>query len=85
LTRLASRYLPRLLSGYVLIAIAAFLVLTLGLWVWNRWVPPTSVAGAFIAGQVILFLCLTTRFWQRGCAVALCVSQKPGRDAVRII
>lgn len=70
----AFRSLGRLLGAYVLITIIAVLVFLGGLWLWDVVVPPTSIAGAFLIGQVTLFLFLVARFWQRGCAVAFCVT-----------
>src|SRR5947209_3330375 len=71
----ASRNLGRLLGAYLIITILAVLVLLGGLWLWDVVVPPASVAGAFLIGQVTLFLFLVARFWQRGCAVAFCVTR----------
>jgi uncharacterized membrane protein len=70
--RHAFRSLPRLLSAYVLAAIVAAIFLVGGLWVWVKLVPPGSILGAFLVGQVTLFLLLIPRFWQRGIAVAYC-------------
>jgi hypothetical protein len=70
----ARRSFARLLGSYVLISILALGVLVLGLWLWDVIVPPASVLGAFVIGQVILFLWLASRFWQRACAVAFCVT-----------
>jgi hypothetical protein len=63
-------YRMRLLGSYVLIALLAGAVLFVGIWVWIKIVPPASVLGAFIVGQVILLILLAARFWQRACAVA---------------
>lgn len=64
------RSLVRLLSTYVLVTIVAAIFLVAGLWIWMRFVPPTSVAGAFVIGQITLFLLLIPRFWQRAVAVS---------------
>jgi hypothetical protein len=61
---------PRLLGGYLVAAIFAGLVLVAGLWVWKKLVVPESLLGAFLVGQIILFLSLIPRFWQRGMAVS---------------
>jgi type III secretory pathway component EscS len=66
------RNLPRLLSTYVLAAIVAGIFLVAGLWIWVKFVPPSRVLGAFLAGQITLFLLLIPRFWQRGMAVTYC-------------
>jgi hypothetical protein len=63
-------YRLRLLASYVTIALLAGIVLLLGIWLWIEIVPPTSILGAFIVGQVILMILLAARFWQRACAVA---------------
>ena len=63
----------RLLGSYVVIAIVAAVVLVAGIVLWNVIVPPASVVGAFLVSQVMLFLLLTTRFWQRGAAVGFYV------------
>jgi hypothetical protein len=61
--------LGRLFGAYVAISVVALLVLAIGLGVWNVLVPPASVFGAFLIGQLILLLLLATRFWQRAVAV----------------
>jgi hypothetical protein len=63
------RHLGRLLASYVATTIVAAIVLVAGLWVWMRFVPPASVAGAFVVSQLTLLLLLIPRFWQRGVAV----------------
>jgi hypothetical protein len=62
--------LGRLFGAYVAISVVALLVLAIGLGVWNVVVPPASVFGAFLIGQLILLLLLATRFWQRAVAVS---------------
>jgi len=64
------RSLGRLLASYVVSAIGAAIVLVGGIWWWMRFVPPTSVMGAFLVSQFILLLLLVPRFWQRGVAVS---------------
>lgn len=64
------RSLGRLLSSYVLAAIFAALFLVGGLWCWVHFVPSESIVRAFLLGQLILFLLLIPRFWQRGMAVS---------------
>jgi len=68
--RHAWRNLGRLLASYIVTTIVAALVLAAGLWVWMRFVPPASVAGAFLVSQLTLLLLLIPRFWQRGVAVS---------------
>jgi hypothetical protein len=68
--RKTRRNLGRLLGSYVVIAIAALTVLVVGILLWSAIVPPSSVVGAFIVGEVTLLLLLATRFWQRATAVA---------------
>ena len=60
----------RLMASYVLITIVALVILAAGLFVWEKHVPPASVAGAAIVSQIILLLLLIPRFWQRAVAVA---------------
>jgi hypothetical protein len=60
----------RLLAAYVLTTLVAAIFLVGGLLIWNEFVPAHSVLRAFIVGQIILFLLLIPRFWQRGIAVA---------------
>jgi hypothetical protein len=62
--------LGRLLGSYVLSTIIAAIVLVVGLWIWLRFVPTQSILWAFIVGQIILYLLLIPRFWQRGIAVS---------------
>ncbi len=64
------RGLGRLLSSYVVAAIAAAIILVAGIWMWMKFVPSTSVAGAFLVAQFTLILLLIPRFWQRGVAVS---------------
>jgi hypothetical protein len=53
------RSLPRLLTAYVVAAMVAAILLA-----------AESVFGAFLLAQLILFLLLIPRFWQRGMAVS---------------
>jgi len=62
--------LGRLLATYVASTIVAAIFLVGGLWVWLRFVAPENHLGAFILAQIILFLLLIPRFWQRGIAVS---------------
>lgn len=64
------RSFGRLLGTYVLTTIVAAIFLVGGLLVWFEFVPAHSVVRAFMVGQIILFLLLLPRFWQRGIAVA---------------
>ena len=64
------RSFGRLLGTYVLTTMVAAVFLVGGLLVWIQLVPAHSVVRAFIVGQIILFLLLFPRFWQRGIAVA---------------
>lgn len=64
------RSLWRLLSTYVLVTIVAAIFVVGGLWIWIRFVPPASVAAAFVVSQITLFLLLIPRFWQRAIAVS---------------
>lgn len=56
-------------ATYLFIAIGAGIFLMIGLWLWHSIVPPSSVLGAFIVGQLTMFIWLKMRFWQRACAV----------------
>jgi len=76
--RKTRRNLGRLLVSYVVIAIAALVVLVSGILVWHAIVPPSSVVGAFVIGQATLLLLLATRFWQRATAVAFYVREMAG-------
>lgn len=62
--------LVSLLGAYVLTTIIAAIILAGGLWLWVHAVPAHSVVRAFILGQIILFLLLIPRFWQRGIIVS---------------
>jgi hypothetical protein len=64
------RSLFRLLASYVFSTAIAAIFLVGGLWCWLHFVPSTSVMGAFLLSQIILFLLLIPRFWQRGIAVS---------------
>lgn len=64
------RGLARLLSSYVFAAIFAAIFLVGGIWCWGHFVPAESIVRAFLLSQLILFLLLIPRFWQRGMAVS---------------
>src|SRR5579863_446561 len=64
------RKLGGLLSRYVVATIVAAVILLAGLWCWIHLVPAPSIVRAFLMGQVIVFLLLIPRFWQRGMAVS---------------
>lgn len=64
------RSLGRLLGSYVLTTIVAAAILLCGLLAWIKLVSPESVGGAFLISQIMLFLLLIPRFWQRGIAVS---------------
>jgi len=64
------RSFGRLLGAYLLTTMVAAIFLVGGLLIWIEFVPAHSVFRAFIVGQIILFLLLIPRFWQRGIAVA---------------
>ena len=48
----------------------AAIFLAAGLWIWLRLVGPENHIAAFVIAQIILFLLLIPRFWQRGIAVS---------------
>jgi type III secretory pathway component EscS len=62
--------LGRLLASYVFATIFAAFILVGGIWAWAHFVPSESVVRAFLMSQLILFLLLIPRFWQRGMAVS---------------
>ena len=62
--------LPRLLTSYVIVTSVAGIILVAGLWCWMRLVPAAGIGRAFLLTQVIAFLLLLPRFWQRGIAVS---------------
>ena len=62
--------MPRLLASYLAATILAAIFLVGGLWCWLRLVPATGIGRAFVLSQVIAFLLLLPRFWQRGIAVS---------------
>ena len=64
------RSLSRLLVSYVVTAVAAAIILLGGIWVWMKFVAPEKWFTAFVLSQLILFLLLIPRFWQRGIVVA---------------
>ena len=73
--RYSWRFLGGLLGSYLVIAIAACLVLVIGIWVWHVVVPPAHVVGAFVVSQAILIALLWMRFWQRASAAAFYMSE----------
>jgi hypothetical protein len=64
------RSLGRLLASYVVTAIAAAIILLGGIWTWMKFVAPEKWFEAFLLSQLILFLLLIPRFWQRGIVVS---------------
>jgi hypothetical protein len=64
------RGLGRLLASYVVTTLAAAIILVGGIWIWIELVPSDGVFRAFILAQLILFLLLIPRFWQRAVAVS---------------
>lgn len=64
------RHWGRLLAAYVGISLLALIVFMGGVWLWHVLVPPSSVFGALVVGQLILILGLAARFWQRAVAAA---------------
>lgn len=66
--RYTRRHWGRLLAAYVGISLFALLVLVGGIWMWDLLLPPSSVFGAFLIGQIMMLLWLAARFWQRAVA-----------------
>ena len=64
------RSLGRLLASYVVTAIVAAIISLGGIWTWMKIVAPEKWFAAFLLSQLILFLLLIPRFWQRGVAVS---------------
>jgi hypothetical protein len=64
------RSLGRLLASYLVTAVVAAIILVGGIWVWMKFVAPEKWFAAFLLSQLILFLLLIPRFWQRGVAVS---------------
>jgi len=64
------RSLGRLLGSYIISTAIAAIFLIVGLWIWLRLVGPENHWAAFVIAQIILFLLLIPRFWQRGIAVS---------------
>jgi hypothetical protein len=58
------------LTAYVVICLLGLAALAGGIWVWHSFVPSSNVLGAFVVTQVMLFLWLGIRFWQRATAAA---------------
>jgi hypothetical protein len=64
------RSLGRLAASYLVTAIVAAIILVGGIWVWMKFVAPEKWFAAFLLSQLILFLLLIPRFWQRGVVVS---------------
>jgi len=64
------RSLGSLLGSYIVSTAVAAIFLAAGLWIWLRLVGPENHIAAFVIAQIILFLLLIPRFWQRGIAVS---------------
>jgi hypothetical protein len=56
-------------ATYVVISIIGAIFFAIGMMLWHSIVPPSSVTGAIIIGQLTLLMWMTARFWQRACAV----------------
>lgn len=59
----------KLYTIQVVTAIAVLLLTLLGLTIWIKFVPPTSVGTAFIVSETTLFLLLACRLWQKASLV----------------
>jgi hypothetical protein len=66
--RYGRRFLGRLLGSYCVIALFAFAIAVVGVWLWKTIVPANRWFGGFVIAQVMLFLLLAMRFWQRSVA-----------------
>jgi hypothetical protein len=64
------RSLGHLLASYLVTAVVAAIILVGGIWVWMKFVAPEKWFAAFLLSQLILFLLLIPRFWQRGVVVS---------------
>ena len=64
------RSLVRLLTSYVVTTLLAAIILLGGIRAWMKFVAPEKWFAAFLLSQLILFLLLIPRFWQRGIAVS---------------
>ena len=73
--RYLRRHWGRLLGAYVVISLLALIVLVAGVWLWNVLVPPSSVFGAFLIGQIMMVLWLSARFWQRAVAASFYMAE----------
>lgn len=67
--RLAWRNLRSLFWLYFRPSLAATLGTALVLWVWVRWVPHRAVTTSFVLSQVVIFLWIFARLWQRSSEV----------------
>lgn len=63
------RSLGRLLGSYVATTIVALVLLAGGVWFWMKFIPAAGITRATLFSQLLLFLLLIPRFWQRGIAV----------------
>jgi hypothetical protein len=68
--RYTRRNLLRLLAVYGFVALVGLVLLVAGAWFWHAFVPPTGTVRAFLVGEMLLFLWLGMRFWQRASASA---------------
>jgi hypothetical protein len=64
------RNLGPLFGSYLVTTAVAALVLTIGIFVWIKLVPPAGLRSAVLVSQFTLLLLLIPRFWQRGIAVS---------------
>jgi NADH:ubiquinone oxidoreductase subunit 6 (subunit J) len=60
----------RLLASYLVTALVAAIILLGGIWTWMKFVAPENWFTALLLSQLMLFLLLIPRFWQRGVAVS---------------
>jgi hypothetical protein len=66
--RYGRRFLGRLLGSYCVIALFAFAITVIGVWLWKTIVPANRWVGGFLIAQAMLFALLAMRFWQRSVA-----------------
>jgi hypothetical protein len=73
---LARNWLP-MLSGFLLVGLLGVGLLTGCLYLWRDLVRGDHIWIACLVSQLVLFLLLAMRFWQRGMEVALVLSAEP--------
>jgi hypothetical protein len=83
--RFLARNWVRMFSGFLLVGALGAGLLTGCLYLWKDLVRADQIWGACVVSQLVLFLLLAMRFWQRGMEVALILSAEPATTPAAVL